>query len=211
MKKLIPILTLLLLLVGCGKNNPENVASDYLDSLKNLEYEKTKSYYANENEFFVLKDFTDRISDGFRIIQKNKIESEEDLNKVTEAIKSYNDLAYEKAMDFDYEILSSKNDKNHGIVKIKLEYQDGTDYKDEVLKIDRPELNEEDFANKFEQYYKELSKKLDKYDEKKETIIELVLEKQDGSYKIVNSSETYNILIEPLTEFIEINQKFMED
>ena len=211
MKKLIPILTLLLLLVGCGKNNPENVASDYLDSLKNLEYEKTKSYYANENEFFVLKDFTDRISDGFRIIQKNKIESEEDLNKVTEAIKSYNDLAYEKAMDFDYEILSSKNDKNHGIVKIKLEYQDGTDYKDEVLKIDRPELNEEDFANKFEQYYKELSKKLDKYDQKKETIIELVLEKQDGSYKIVNSSETYNILIEPLTEFIEINQKFMED
>lgn len=211
MKKLIPILTLLLLLVGCGKNNPENVASDYLDSLKNLEYEKTKSYYANENEFFVLKDFTDRISDGFRIIQKNKIESEEDLDKVAEAIKSYNDLAYEKAMDFDYEILSSKNDKNHGIVKIKLEYQDGTDYKDEVLKIDRPELNEEDFANKFEQYYKELSKKLDKYDQKKETIIELVLEKQDGSYKIVNSSETYNILIEPLTEFIEINQKFMED
>lgn len=211
MKKLIPILTLLLLLVGCGKNNPENVASDYLDSLKNLEYEKTKSYYANENEFFVLKDFTDRISDGFRIIQKNKIESEEDLDKVAEAIKSYNDLAYEKAMDFDYEILSSKNDKNHGIVKIKLKYQDGTDYKDEVLKIDRPELNEEDFANKFEQYYKELSKKLDKYDQKKETIIELVLEKQDGSYKIVNSSETYNILIEPLTEFIEINQKFMED
>lgn len=211
MKKLIPIFTVLLLLVGCGKNNPENVASDYLDSLKNLEYEKTKSFYANENEFFVLKDFTDRISDGFRIIQKDKIKSEEDLNKITEAIKNYNDLAYEKAMDFDYKILSSQSNKKEANVKIKLEYQDGKDYKEKVLKIKRPELNEEDFVNKFENYYEELSKKLKNYDETKETIIELNLEKKDGSYKIVNSSETYNILIEPLTEFIEINQKFMEE
>lgn len=210
MKKIIPILTLLLVLVGCGKNNPEKTTEKYLDSLKNLEYQETKSYYANENEFFVLKDFTDRLSDGFRIIQSDKVD-EKTMSETFEAVKSYNDKAYEKSMDFDYEILETEKIGDDAKVKVKLIYQDGKDYPQIVEKITRPEINSENFVEDFNKYYKDLEKKLDKYNEKKEAIIILLLERQSDGYKIVNSSETYNILIEPLTKFIEINQKWMED
>ncbi len=210
MKKIIPILTLLLVLVGCGKNNPEKTTEKYLDSLKNLEYQETKSYYANENEFFVLKDFTDRLSDGFRIIQSDKVD-EKTMSETFEAVKSYNDKAYEKSMDFDYEILETEKIGDDAKVKVKLIYQDGKDYPQIVEKITRPEINSENFVEDFNKYYKDLEKELDKYNEKKEAIIILLLERQSDGYKIVNSSETYNILIEPLTKFIEINQKWMED
>lgn len=166
MKKIIPILTLLLVLVGCGKNNPEKTTEKYLDSLKNLEYQETKSYYANENEFFVLKDFTDRLSDGFRIIQSDKVD-EKTMSETFEAVKSYNDKAYEKSMDFDYEILETEKIGDDAKVKVKLIYQDGKDYPQIVEKITRPEINSENFVEDFNKYYKDLEKELDKYNEKK--------------------------------------------
>lgn len=209
MKKIIPILSLLLLLVGCGNNNPEKTAKAYLDSLQELDHEETKTYYANANEFFILKDFTDRLSDGFRIIQSDNLD-EKTLDEIMDSVRNYNDKAYEKAMDFQYEILDSKKSGKNASVKVKLTYEDGKDYKKIAESIERPDYNDEDFSKKFVNYYDELGKSLDKYDEKKETIIVLNLEKQKDGYKIVNSSEVYNILIEPLTKFIEINQKWME-
>lgn len=209
MKKIIPILTLLLFLTGCGKSSPKTTAEGYLNSLKDLNYEETKKYYANKNEFFVLKEFTDRITDGFRFVNSDKI-NEETMNEIIDSVKDYNEKCYGKTMDFDYKILDVKKEKDMATVKVKLEYIDGQDFPELADKIQKPDINSEDFSKEFVNYYKELGKTLDKYNKKKETIIVLSLKKIDGEYKIVNSSEIYNVLVEPLTKFIEVNQKWME-
>ncbi|SHH65934.1 hypothetical protein SAMN02745245_01864 [Anaerosphaera aminiphila DSM 21120] len=204
MKKVITIILTLLLLVGCSNDSSKKVVENYLESLKSMDYESTKTYMVNGKSFFSVENFADSVFEGYkRVNLKGTDEKSEEL--ILSLAKKYIEKAVEKSMDFNYEIVEEVKTNSGVEVTVNLNVLDGEKFI-ESLENNESQLStistnsEEDIQS----YFEDLNNKLDSCTVETTRTLKLKLVKVDGNYKIENGVEINDILIEPFSNFVEV-------
>lgn len=203
MKKVITIILTLLLLVGCSSDPSKKVVENYLESLKSMDYESTKTYMVNDKSFFSVENFADSVFEGYkRVNLKGTDEQSEEL--ILSLAKKYIEKAVEKSMDFNYKVVDEVKTNNGVEVTVNLNILDGEKFIESLenngVLSTISTSSEEDIKN----YFEDISNKLDSYTVRTTRTLKLKLVKIDGNYKIENGVEINDILIEPFSNFVEV-------